>query len=139
MRTVPTTCTRRPNPNEPEHQRTQISELADLARQPWTARLSYRPSDTVYIRPTTAWDLPAVARMHTRCSARSLLDRYRSGGRGPAIGAIDRALRNPLSFVAYSRTGDAIATATLRRDPRHSATCAEIGVLVEDAWQRRGL
>ena len=139
MRTAPSTCTRRRNPTERDVSRAEISDLVDLARQPWTARLGFRPSDAVYVRPTTAWDLTAVARMHARCSARSLLDCYRRGGRAPAVGAVDRALRNPLSFVAFSRAGDAIATAVLRRDEGHAATCAEVSVLVEDAWQRRGL
>ena len=139
MRTAASTCTQRNNPNEPDVARVEMTELLGMSRQPWTARLGFRPADAVYVRPTTAWDLAAVARMHARCSARSLLDRYRSGGRPPAVAALDRALRNPLSFVAFSREGDAVATAVLRRDQAHTATCAEISVLVEDAWQQRGL
>jgi GNAT superfamily N-acetyltransferase len=113
-----------------------MTELVELARAPWTTRIGFQP---ILIRPSSAWDLAAVAQMHTRCSPRSLLDRYRHGGRPPAVGAVDRALRNPLSFVALTRQGDVVAVGSLARDPHHAATCAEVGVLVEDSWQKRGL
>jgi L-amino acid N-acyltransferase YncA len=44
-------------------------------------------------------------------------------------------LREPLSFVAatYGRTIVGIAVASA--DPRHGRSAAEVGLLVEDAWQ----
>jgi GNAT superfamily N-acetyltransferase len=120
----------------PQPQRTALPDLIELTRQPWTTRIAYRP---ILVRPSTPWDLSAVAQMHARCSARTLLDRYRSGGRPPAVVAIDRALRNPLNFVAVARDGSVVATAAIAPDDRHSPLCAEVSLLVEDGWQHQGL
>ena len=119
-----------------EPRRSEIDELTDLARRPWTLRVGRHP---LIVRASSARDLPAVAQLHRRCSARSLLDRYRCGGRPPAVAAIDRALRNPLSFVIVTTDGAVIATGSVRRDPTHSYLCAEAGLLVEDGWQRLGI
>jgi GNAT superfamily N-acetyltransferase len=77
--------------------------------------------------------------MHARCSARSLLDRYRAGGRPPAVIALDYALRSRHSYVAIGSDGEVRATATLASDGVHNARCAEVGLLVEDRWQRLGM
>ena len=91
------------------------------------------------VRPTTVRDLGAVAQMHRRCSARTLLDRYRQGGRAPAVAALDTELRNRYSFVAVTVDNAVVATASVRRDPLHGHLCAEAAVLVEDEWQHRGI
>ena len=122
------------DPAEP--QRTEVAELADLSRRPWTLRVGNQP---MIVRPSTARDIAAVAQMHRRCSARSLLDRYRSGGRPPAVAALDWSLRNPLSFVTVTTDGSVIATVSVRRDPEHNYLCAEAQLLVEDRWQRLGI
>lgn len=127
-------CRRVVSTDEPGREVRQ--DLLGLAVAPWVTRLG---CETVLVRPTHPRDLPAVARMHARCSARSLLDRYRSGGRPPSMLALDAALRGPYSFAAVLRDGSVVATAVLRRDPLHPARCAEVGLLVEDARQRRGL
>ena len=111
-------------------------ELAALARQPWTLRVGRTP---LVVRPGGPRDLAALATMHSRCGARSLLDRYRFGGRPPAVAALDQMLRRPDTVVAVTATGDIVATATLARDPGHSHRCAEVGLLVEDHWQRLGI
>jgi GNAT superfamily N-acetyltransferase len=111
-------------------------QLAALVRQPWTVRVDRR---RLTVRPSTARDLAAVAQMHSRCSARSLLDRYRSGGRGPAVAAIDRALRRPYSIVVVTPRGDVVATGSLEPDRTHGRHCTEVGLLVEDGWQRLGI
>ena len=77
--------------------------------------------------------------MHGRCCARSLLDRYRSGGRGPAVAAMERMLRRPLTFVASTARGEISAVAVAAADPAHGQEAAEIGLLVEDDWQGLGL
>ncbi|WP_375497188.1 GNAT family N-acetyltransferase [uncultured Jatrophihabitans sp.] len=122
------------DPAEP--QRTEIDELAALSRRPWTLRVGNQP---MIVRTSTARDIAAVAQMHRRCSARSLLDRYRSGGRAPAVAALDWSLRNPLSFVTVTTDGSVIATVSVRRDPEHNYLCAEAQLLVEDRWQRLGI
>jgi GNAT superfamily N-acetyltransferase len=116
--------------------RSEDSELAELVRQPWTLRVGTK---ALLVRPSSARDLAAVAQMHARCSARSLLDRYRSGGRPPAVAAIDRDLRRPHSVVVTTAQGDVVATGLLDRDKMHNHFCAEVALLVDDQWQRLGI
>src|SRR3954471_16566062 len=116
--------------------RTEERELAELTRRPWTLRVG---AQTLLVRPSSARDLAAVAQMHARCSARSLLDRYRCGGRPPAVAAMDRALRRPYSVVVTTVAGDVVATGLLDRDTLHNHLCAEVALLVEDRWQRLGI
>ncbi|WP_375489625.1 GNAT family N-acetyltransferase [uncultured Jatrophihabitans sp.] len=111
-------------------------ELAELARVPWTLRVGAKP---FLVRPGTVRDLSAVARMHAACSPRSLLDRYRCGGRPPAVAALENSLRQPFNYVVAAPDGAVVAHAVLRRDPRHNHFCAEIGLLVTDRWQRLGI
>lgn len=102
-----------------------------MVHRPWMVRVG---SATVLIRGARARDLQAVAEMHGRCSPRSLLNRYRNGGRRPAVAALERQVREPLSFVAATYSGTIVATAVATPDPDHG-DAAEIGLLVEDAWQ----
>jgi GNAT superfamily N-acetyltransferase len=111
-------------------------ELGGLARQPWLLRVD---SQSLLIRPSRSRDLAAVAAMHGRCSPQSLLDRYRSGGRPPAVLALDYQLRAPLSFIATTRDGQVVANAVAIPDEIHGAESAEVGILVEDAWQGLGI
>ena len=110
--------------------------LLRLARQPWTMSAGRHP---LVVRPSAASDLAAVARLHARCSAHSLLDRYRRGGQPPAVVALDRMLRGTFSFVALSPDGEIRASAVLAEDGGHHWPCVEVGLLVEDGWQRRGI
>jgi hypothetical protein len=95
--------------------------------------------ESLLIRPACVADLPAVAAMHRRCSPQSLLDRYRLGGRPPAVTWVDQMLRLPLSYVAIGSTGGVVALAVAARDPLHSPLSAEIGVVVEDSRHGLGL
>ena len=134
---TPASCVRVASGGDPaEPRRTEITDLTDLARRPWTLRVG---AQTMIVRPSSARDIAPVAQMHRRCSARSLLDRYHSGGRPPAVAALDWALRNPLSFVAVLPDGAVAATVSIRRDPAHNYLCAEVELLVEDRWQRLGI
>lgn len=110
--------------------------LAELVRQPWTLRVG---AQTLLVRPSSARDLAAVAQLHARCSARSLLDRYRCGGRPPAVAAMDRDLRRANSVVVVTDQGDVVATGLLERDAMHNHRCAEVALLVDDQWQRLGI
>jgi GNAT superfamily N-acetyltransferase len=116
--------------------RSPAPALGPLAAEPWVLRVGGVP---LLIRPASQRDLAAVVRMHARCTPRSLLDRYRAGGRPPAIAAVDRQLRRPGTVVAATARGEVVATASLDRDPRHNPFCAEVGLLVEDGWQRQGI
>ena len=110
--------------------------LTDLVGQPW---LTWAGPQPLLVRPGTLRDLAAVARLHSRCSARSLLGRYRCGGSSPAVAALDHTLRTRPSVVAVRPTGEVVAFGTLAADPRHGRHCVDIGVLVEDGWQGRGI
>lgn len=108
------------------------ASLAGVVRQQWSVRVG---SASILIRGATPRDLAAVAEMHGRCSPHSLLNRYRAGGQRPAVAALEKQLREPLSFVAatYGRTIVGVAVASA--DPQHGRDAAEVGLLVEDAWQ----
>jgi GNAT superfamily N-acetyltransferase len=84
-------------------------------------------------------DLYAVARMHARCSPETLLNRYRAGGRGPAIAALERLLHQPLVFLAVTVDSEVAAIGTATVDLAHDRDNAEVGILVADGWQRRGI
>jgi GNAT superfamily N-acetyltransferase len=100
--------------------------------------------ERLLVRPSTEHDLAGVAVMHRRCSARSLLARYRLGGRPPAVIALDAQLRGPLSYLVISgpATGSppaVLAVATVGSDPAHGSRTACAGILVEDSWQGQGI
>ena len=119
-----------------ESLRNEQSDLVALARMPWSLRVR---NESLVVRPSTARDIAAVAQMNHRCSARSLLDRYHSGGRPPTVASLDWALRNPQSFVAVRPNGAVIGHVAIRQDPAHGHLCAEVELLVEDRWQRAGV
>jgi L-amino acid N-acyltransferase YncA len=103
-----------------------------MVRRPWWVRVG---STSVLIRGAAPRDLAAVAQMHGRCSPQTLLNRYRAGGRRPAVVALEKQLREPLSFVVTTYAGTVVATAVASADQRHGGDAAEVGLLVEDAWQ----
>ena len=123
-----------PRDSDAADQRT--ASLAIWVRQPWMVRVGRH---NILIRGTSPRDLAAVALMHARCSAPSLLGRYHAGGRAPSPVAIEQMLRRTLGFVACTAQGEVIAHAVAGPDRQHPGGCAEMGVLVEDAWQRHGL
>jgi GNAT superfamily N-acetyltransferase len=110
--------------------------VLDQARAPW---LLYVDGTPLTVRGARPQDLPAVALMHGRCSAKSLLDRYRTGGRAPAVIVLDRHVRDPLSFVVTAEDGRVVATARIAPDGLHNFGSGELSMLVEDQWQRLGV
>lgn len=135
-----TTCTRtRPYGDPRAHTAAEAfrrADLADLAESPWRIRVGRQ---TLTIRPSTAQDLAGVAHLHRRCSAQTLLDGYRLGGRAPSVVRLDSTLREPLAFVAVGALGAVVALAFAARDPGHSTLSAAAMILVEDEWQGQGL
>ncbi|GAB3145003.1 GNAT family N-acetyltransferase [Micromonospora sonneratiae] len=94
------------------------------------------------VRPATIDDLPAVRETHERCSARTRHRRYLSGTSGPSDAQLRRLLEpaSGLSLVAVREAhpgGPArvVALANLVAE----GTMGELALLVEDAWQRRGV
>jgi GNAT superfamily N-acetyltransferase len=112
------------------------SVTTDQVRTPW---LLYLDGTALTVRGARPNDLPGVALMHGRCSAKSLLDRYRTGGRAPAIIVLDRHVRDPLSFVVTTEDGRIVATSRVSPDANHQFGSGEIALLVEDDWQRIGV
>ena len=137
MRGATNTCPPRADAGDPgERRRGEDEELIELARAPWTLPVG---KAVLLVRPSEARDLPAVAQLHARCSSRSLLDRYRIGGRAPAITALDRDLRGRFSVLVTTAYGVVVAHGSVAPDPAHGSECAELGLLVLDSWQRRGI
>lgn len=126
----PTTALFPPQPSE------RTTSLAVWVRQPWMVRVG---SENVLIRGTSPRDFGTVAAMHSRCTPRTLLERYRTGGKPPSAVAIERLLRRTLAFVACTARGEVIGIASAAADLTHAGAAADIGVLVEDTWQRHGL
>ncbi|HEY3716286.1 MAG TPA: GNAT family N-acetyltransferase [Jatrophihabitantaceae bacterium] len=137
MTTIEAPCTARQRPSGKvtrglDDGAARHASLTGLVRQPWSVRVG---SASVLIRGATPRDLAAVAEMHGRCSPQSLLNRYRMGGRRPAVAALENQLREPLSFVVATYGGSIVATAVASPDAQHGRDAAEVGLLVEDAWQ----
>lgn len=119
-----------------EHAPRRHAPLVPLVRQPWLLRVG---SNTLVIRGCRPRDLEAVAAMHGRCSAQSLLDRYRLGGRGPSVAALQHLLRRPLGFVAAAPGGHVVGFAVVGVDPHHGPATGAVGVIVEDGWHGQGI
>ena len=114
-----------------------LSGLAtEQVRAPW---LLYLDGTILTVRGARPQDLPGVALMHGRCSAKSLLDRYRTGGRAPAIIVLEAHVRDPLCFVVTTDNGRVVAMSRVGPDPNHNFGSGEISMLVEDNWQRLGV
>ena len=114
-----------------------------LARRPW--RLACEDGIEIRVRGAVPADLPYVARTHGRCSADTLLQRYLVGGRPPSLATVSTMLSEPLVLVAQAPDGEVVAFATALTSPMRAgaepvpARALSFGLLVEDAWQRRGI
>ncbi|MEV4560205.1 GNAT family N-acetyltransferase [Kitasatospora sp. NPDC049285] len=100
------------------------------------ARISRPAGDDLTVRRATPEDKPAALAMHARCSPESLRRRYH----GPVRDAdryLDHLLdpRHGQTLAVETAQGRLVALAHLMWDDEG----AEIALLVEDAWQRRGL
>ncbi|MCX3063291.1 GNAT family N-acetyltransferase [Streptomyces beihaiensis] len=90
----------------------------------------------ITVRRADAADLAAARAMHERCSRRTLGLRYH----GP-VGDVDRYLNHLLSphfgrtIAAQTASGRVVALGHLLWDGDET----EVALLVEDAWQRRGI
>lgn len=97
------------------------------------------------VRGALPSDLAAVACMHGRCSADTRLQRYLMGGRAPSLDVVAAILAQPLVMVASAPGGDVVALVSGLRAPvrpgaqQVHAKAASFGLVVEDAWQGRGV
>ncbi|MBT2385272.1 GNAT family N-acetyltransferase [Streptomyces sp. ISL-11] len=98
--------------------------------------LTLPEGNEITVRRADGGDLDAAREMHERCSSSTLALRYH----GP-VGDADRYLRHLLSprfgrtLAAYTASGRLVALGHLLWDGEET----EIALLVEDAWQRRGV
>ncbi|GAA0356176.1 GNAT family N-acetyltransferase [Streptomyces blastmyceticus] len=98
--------------------------------------LTLPEGNEITVRRAGLGDLDAAREMHERCSPATLSRRYH----GP-VGDADRYLRHLLSprfgrtLAAYTASGRLVALGHLLWDGEET----EISLLVEDAWQRRGV
>jgi GNAT superfamily N-acetyltransferase len=92
------------------------------------------------VRAASSEDVDEVVALHARCSPASRYRRYLAAGGGPSAAQVARLLDSPsgLALVAQER-GRAeprlVALATVVWDGPE----AEVGLLVQDDWQRAGL
>jgi GNAT superfamily N-acetyltransferase len=90
------------------------------------------------LRPAVAGDRVALEAMHARCSLRSRTSRWRAPLPRIPSGYLCDALAGRIghvALVAETAEGDIVALASAVR----SAGAWELGILVEDRYQRRGL
>lgn len=119
---------------------TRAHALLDLLAAPTPAVRGMLSDDGValVLRPGTNADEDAVADLHTRCSMRTMFNRYHSGMRTVPRRWLHRLLNPPRGTTILVQCADqTVALGQLI----HTGTpdCAEISLLVEDAWQRRGV
>jgi len=106
-----------------------------------TAALLLADGTELTIRPGTPDDLPALLAMHARCSPATRRRRYLTGHDGPSPAQLARLL-DP----ARSRTMVATVSGITFGDPLVAmgnlvveGSLADVSVVVEDGWQRRGI
>ncbi|MEJ5913606.1 GNAT family N-acetyltransferase [Pseudokineococcus sp. 1T1Z-3] len=115
-----------------------VDVLAGLSSR--AARTGQESSPALRVRGAVPADLPALAAMHGRCTGTTLLQRYRAGGRVPSVATLTQLLRQPLVLVVLAGPRQVVAVATAHVSSRPSVDfTTEMGVLVEDAWQARGV
>lgn len=125
----------------PRQSAAPATSVVSPARRPWM--LERADGRVLRVRGAGPVDLPALAAMHGRCSGRcsgrTLLQRYRAGGRAPSLAVLAGATEKPQTFVveAVPRCMVAVVTAELpdATDPWRT----DIALVVEDAWQGLGI
>lgn len=102
--------------------------------QPW--RLALPGGADVVVRGARQADTDALALMHGRCSMETLHARYRAPRTRLPRSSLRRLVSSELALVAVSGHARVVALANLTPvDPE----TAEVAVLVEDAFQHRGV
>ncbi|TWJ20904.1 oxidoreductase [Micromonospora endolithica] len=125
-------------------QQAEVRNLGELwaASNYWTTEpvsLILPDGAELTVRSATADDTAAVEQLHQRCSSRSRQQRY-LGGSTPAPGRLRRLLDPPrgltlLATAARAEPGQPVAMANLVAEGDEG----EVGLLVRDDWQRRGV
>lgn len=90
------------------------------------------------IRTTLPVDAVAVREMHARCSAGSLFRRFNTGMSTVPARLVDALLAPPGGVSLVAEAGDQVVGMAVTA-PLPGTGAAEVGLLVEDAWQRQGI
>lgn len=109
-------------------------EPAQPAIYPLTWGGAVRP----WLRPPASSDLRAIIAMWDRCSLATRIGRFHAPVRDIPASYLNTVLSDPSTslIAAPGRAGEVAALASLVPGAGRSA---ELGVLVEDAWQRHGI
>jgi len=93
----------------------------------------------VALRPVTSSGITAISAMWERCSLATRIARFHAPVRDIPASYLTALLADPAAHVIAvgQPGGDVVGLASLIRGA--SGDTAELGVLVEDAWQRRGI
>ena len=93
----------------------------------------------ISVRPVTGSDARAIASMWERCALVTRIARFHAPVRDIPACYLKAVLADPSAsgVVACQHCGVAVALASLIPSTSHDG--AELGVLVEDAWQRAGI
>src|SRR5215469_12025964 len=93
----------------------------------------------ISVRPVTGSDAHAIASMWQRCALATRIARFHAPVRDIPASYLTAVWADPCASVvaACQHCGAVVALASLIPSARQD--CAEVGVLVEDAWQRAGI
>ncbi|NUT96351.1 MAG: GNAT family N-acetyltransferase, partial [Saccharothrix sp.] len=107
-------------------------------RAPTTSALMTDDGMAVVLRPGLVGDADAVAALHTRCSMGTLFTRYHSGVRTVPRRWLHRLLTPPRGTTVLAQCGDTVVGMG-QLIPMSTPDSAEVSLLVEDAWQGKGV
>jgi GNAT superfamily N-acetyltransferase len=96
-------------------------------------------TDGISVRPVTGSDAPTIASMWERCALATRIARFHAPVRNIPASYLNAVFADPSASVvaACQHCGAVVALASLL--PDGSQDSAELGVLVEDAWQGAGI
>ncbi len=115
----------------------------------YISRWKSHAGDSIIVRPIRPEDEPLLVQFHSTVSERSVYYRYFTPLRLEQRIAHERLSR--LCFIDYDReialvaeqadatNGDRRILGVARLEKLHESTDAEFGIIISDAWQRRGL
>src|SRR5262249_51045068 len=97
------------------------------------------PAHGLTLRPVAGADAAAIGAMWERCSLATRAGRFHAPVRHIPAAYLRAVLADPAASVvaAVEPAGDVVGLASLVSGPGRGL--AELGVLVEDAWQRHGI
>lgn len=114
--------------------------ISTAPHQAATTALTHADTQTV-TRPATLDDFDAVNALHERCTLETLFARYQAARRSLRLAEFHHLTRpdRGLTWVTYPKDNphELVATTNLVRTTE--ADAAELGIMIEDPWQGRGL